>query len=233
MTGTFVKLNIQDHVATITIDRPPVNALSLPVFEELIQTFADLERDDNVRVAILTGAGEKAFCAGGDRVTSPNEAQTDRISRSQTAQLAILNARFPVIAAINGPCIGAGLMLAAMCDIIVASDRSYFSIPAIDLGKAVGGATIVSRILPQAKLRTMVYTGEKVPAAEFYRLGAIESVVPGSQLKDEARKFALILAAKDPACLRPAKRNLNEIEYMDLARGMNHEAEGIVKYNKA
>ena len=199
MTGS-IKLTVQDYVATVVMDRPPVNAQNSEFRQELITTFDSLTDREDVRVAILTGVG-KMFSAGADMKERPDPEHPgeywhfNRLARE--CFNAIAECAKPVIAAVNGPALGAGLGLAASCDIIMCSDNAQLGMPEIDVGLA-GGAAMLQTLFGRSRARRMFYTGWRVPADELYRSGVVECCVPLDQLMPEAMKIATDIASKSP-----------------------------------
>lgn len=231
MDTAIIKTDISDHIATLTIDRPPVNAMNRQMFDEVQAAFDALNNRPDVRVAIFTGAG-KCFCAGADmkaRAASLEGQQAPRPgamwAHSRAAREAfnsILECSVPVICAINGPALGGGLALVASCDILIAAESAVLGLPEIDVG-LLGGGRHTQRLLGVYKARKMMYTGERLGAAELYRLGIVEKVVPPAQLLAEARALAQTIAAKSPLAIKLAKHAMNTIEFMDLRDGYRFE----------
>ena len=222
---SLVKLEIRDRIAIITLDNPPVNALSAEGQVEIYETFDSLHEQDEAVVAVFTGAGRRAFCAGADiraRLDGDARFPEDHGRRAREAFNSIYECPIPVIGAINGPALGAGLALAASCDYLIASENANFALPEIDVG-LMGGARHLGRLFPQGVTRRLHYTADRLPAAEAYRLGAVHKVVPSDQLMDAAMEEARIIAAKMPKGIRLAKEGLNMIEWMDLKNGYRFE----------
>jgi enoyl-CoA hydratase len=213
------RLDVADGIATVTFDRPPVNAQNRRTREELIRVFDTLSDRDDVRVAILTGTGNM-FSAGADlkeRVDLVHE-PGDYVRHNRLVReffYAVTDCSKPVIAAINGPAIGAGFVLMLACDIMIASDNAYFSMPEINVGLA-GGARFLMEHVARSKLRSIYFTGRRVPAAELYRLGVIEACPPREQLMETALDLAREIAAKSPLAIRHIKRALNTIEELPV-----------------
>lgn len=223
MTGD-ITLNIQGGVARVTIDHAPVNAISRHLLARIAEVFDALHHHPDASVAVLTGAGERAFCAGADlKDTSSDNWKTPDHGRSmRTALEAIYECAIPVIAAVNGPALGGGLALVASCDYAIASDRATFGLPEIDMG-VLGGARHAAQLFPMNMVRRMHYSAARIDAAEAYRLGAVVRVVPHHRLMEEAMLEAALLARKMPMGLRLAKENLNAIEWMDVKNGYRFE----------
>ncbi len=222
---SLVKLEIRDRIAIVTLDNPPVNALSSEGQVQIYETFDSLHEQDEVVVAVFTGAGQRAFCAGADiraRLDGDARFPEDHGRRAREAFNSIYECPIPVIGAINGPALGAGLALAASCDYLIASENANFALPEIDVG-LMGGARHLGRLFPQGVTRRLHYTADRLPAAEAYRLGAVHKVVPSDQLMDAALEEARVIAAKMPMGIRLAKEGLNMIEWMDLKNGYRFE----------
>ncbi len=218
-------VGIEGHVATVTLDRPPVNAVTRSTMAEIRDAFRSFDDRRDVRVAIFTAAGERAFMAGVDlrsvdrKLSDPDRVPptlvTDPARVARDGMWAITDCAVPVIGAINGPALGAGLAYAACCDILVASESATFGAPEINVG-LLGASAHVSMLVGRYKAREMFFTGEAVSAAELHRFGAIRAVVPQAQLMDTARALAEELAAKSPIALRLAKESMNRVEYLPL-----------------
>jgi enoyl-CoA hydratase len=200
---------------------------------EIRDAFTALSDDRDVRVAVFTAAGDRAFIAGvdlrsyGERSRGPEVPAvyvTDPARVARDAMWAITDCAVPVIAAVNGPAIGAGLAFAACCDIILAAEEATFGATEINVG-LLGASSHVSLLVGRHKARELFFTGEVVPAAELYRLGAVRAVVPSDRLAEEARALALSLAAKSPIALRLAKESMNRVEFLPLKDAYRTEQE--------
>jgi enoyl-CoA hydratase len=212
----IVTLEVADHIAVVTLNRPPVNAVNAAMRERLIQIFDDITDREDVRVAVLTGNG-KVFSAGADLKDRPYPNKPgafwhhNRTTR-ETGN-AIKECAKPVIAAVNGAALGAGFGLMAACDIMLAAEEATFGMPEIDVGLA-GGAAMLSELLGKSRVRRMMFTGMRVPAAELYRLGVIEAALPREQLMPEAMKIAAEIASKAPLGVKYAKHSCNFVTLM-------------------
>jgi enoyl-CoA hydratase len=220
------RLDVTDGIATVVFDRPPVNAQNLKSREEFIALFDTLGDRDDVRVVVLTGIGDM-FSAGADIKERVGMVQKpgDYTRNNRTVREFFYAARDcakPVIAAVNGPAMGAGFALAFSCDIVIASENAYFAMPEINIGLA-GGAKFLMEHLGRSKARAMYLTGRRVPAAEFYRLGAIEACVPRDKLMETAMELARDIAGKSPFAVRHIKRTLNAIEEMPVRDAYRYE----------
>ena len=219
-----VRLEVQDYVAIVTLDRPPANALDGETYVALAGVFDDLTEREDVRVAVLTGAG-KIFCAGVDLKARWGNAPGAQWSANRGARESfhsIAECKVPVVAAINGPALGAGLALVASCDILVASERASLGLPEIEVG-LLGGARHAQRLFGHSKTRRMMFTGLRIPGEELARLGVVEECVPHPKLMDTALGIAGEIAAKSPVAIRLAKDTLNAIEFMSLRDGYRFE----------
>src|SRR5258707_11281764 len=204
-----VRLDAADFIATVTMDRLPVNAQNQKAREELIRVFDAIGDRDDVRVAILTAAG-KVFSAGADvkervgLVQEPGDyIRNNRLVREYF--YAVSDCTKPVICAVNGPAFGAGFALMLACDIMLASEDAYFVIPELDVGLA-GGAGFLMQHFSKSMARFMYFTARRIPAAELYRLGVITACVPREKLTDEAMAIAREIAAKSPLAIQKVKR---------------------------
>jgi enoyl-CoA hydratase len=221
-----VRLDVADHIATVTIDRPPVNAQNQKAREELMRVFDAISDRDDVRVAILTATG-KVFSAGADvkeRVNLVKEPgdyiRNNRLVREHF--YAISDCAKPVICAANGPGFGAGFALMLACDIMLASEDAYFVMPELDVGLA-GGARFLMDHFGKSMARYIYFTGRRIPAAELYRLGVITACVPREKLMDEATRIAREIAATSPVAVRQVERAFNVVEEMPSRDGYRFE----------
>lgn len=215
-------VDIRDGIATVTLDRPPVNAIDHQAMVDLVDIFDSFADDRSVRVAVFTAAGDRAFMAGLDLKTvgaGPSDVPPSRLvdpgRSARDAMWAITDCAVPVIAAVNGPAIGAGLAFAACCDVIFAAETATFGTTEINVG-LLGASAHLSALVGRHKAREMFFTGEMVEAAELQRLGAVRAVVPRDRLDETAREFAAQLAAKSPLALRMAKASMNHVEGLSL-----------------
>jgi len=217
------------HVVTLTLNRPKKrNALSgEDVFSAFEETFNRMNRDTSVRVAILTGAGS-AFCAGGD-VKQMRERQgmfggapaqiLERYRQGiQRIPLAFAKLDVPIIAAVNGPAIGAGCDLACMCDIRIACESAKFAESFVKLGivPGDGGAWLLPRVVGLPRACELAFTGDTIDARSALAMGLVSRVVPDRQLLDEARALALRIAANPPQALRWTKWLIREGQHSRL-----------------
>jgi enoyl-CoA hydratase len=221
------KSSIEGHpnVFVLTLDRPPVNALALETYDEIARTFASVGDDPAVRAIVLTGGGERAFSAGADlkAVSQATPATTEARARAARVMFeAIRHAPVPVIAAVNGVALGAGLVVASVCDVIVASDRARFGLPEIDVG-LMGGTKHLGRLVPPGVMRWMAFTGARVDGDFLARFGAVHSVVPADRLMPAALAIADEIAGKSPAAIRMMKQMIDLTEELPVAQGYRAE----------
>ena len=210
-------------IAEIVIDVPPVNALTVAGWFELADVVRASGADPEVRVVIVRAEG-KGFCAGVDI----KELQADPqaiigVNRGcYAAFAAVYECEVPVIAAVHGFCLGGGIGIAGNADVVIASDDATFGLPEVDRG-ALGAATHLARLVPQHRMRSMVYTGEKATADELHGYGSVYRVVERGRLETSARELAKTIASKSPTIIRRAKESLNGIDPVDVKRSYRFE----------
>jgi enoyl-CoA hydratase/carnithine racemase len=221
-----LKVTVEDGVALLQLNFPPVNALSRTLTEELTRALDIISETEAVRSLVLTGAG-KNFCAGADLkgrkdVIKGPGGLSAHSRRTRECFHAVRECTKPVVAAVNGAALGSGLALAASSDIIVVADTASFGLPEIDVG-LMGGASHAKRLFSHSLLRRMVLTGYRVSGADLYRLGIVEACVPMDALVETATEIARNIAAKSPLAVSLAKQTLNAIEDMTLRDGYRYE----------
>lgn len=227
MTDKSVLVEIKDKVAPVTLNRPPVNALNREMRREIVAIFDDISARDDIRCAVLTAQGS-VFCAGADLKDRPDAdipgdfLEHNRITR-ETGN-AIRECAKPVIAAINGAALGAGLGLAAACDILYASDNATFGMPEINVGLA-GGASMLRTLFGRSTARRMFFTGQRLTAAELLQRNVLEAVLPPEELLPVAMKLAHEIAAKAPLAVIYAKRAANMVDVMPQRDAYRFEQE--------
>ena len=201
-------------VATLTLNRPDkLNALNELLFDELAVALDDLERDAGIRVAILTGAGDKAFAAGADieamSAMTPVRAKAFA-DKGHAVGARIEGAHFPMIAAVNGFALGGGCELALACDFLYASDRAKLGQPEVNLGvmPGFGGTQRLARRVGIARARELCYTGDVIGAEEALRMGLVNAVVPHGELYARVLEVAKKIASKGPLAIAQCKRIL-------------------------
>jgi enoyl-CoA hydratase len=214
-----------DGVAECVMNHPPVNALPAAGWFMLGRTLRALGEDPAVRSVILRAEG-RGFNAGIDikeLQASQDFAALVEVNRGCAAAFAaVYECQVPVVAAVHGFCLGGGVGLAGNADIVVASEDATFGLPEVERG-ALGAATHLARLVPQHRMRAMVYTSATATAAELHGYGSVLRVVPHGQLRDAALEVASQIAAKDPAVIRAAKESLNGIDPVDVRRSYRYE----------
>jgi E-phenylitaconyl-CoA hydratase len=219
-------------VSVVTLDaEESLNALTIPDLLQLREVLSACQDDEAVRAIVITGAGDKAFCAGANlKQTQPSAAHfANGVFKSRRAEslqqgytrlidLTDLEIWKPMIAAINGYCLGGGLELALQCDIRVAADSASFGLPEVKLASvpAVGGVQYLLRAIPAAHAMKLALTGDVITAAEAYRIGLVSDVVARARLDEEAMAVASRIAANGPLAVQTAKKLA--VETAHLAR---------------
>ena len=215
----------QGGVGEVVVDCPPVNALRVADWFSLADQVGDLGRNPDVRVVILRAEG-RGFNAGVDIKEMQESDGFDALIGANrgcfAAFASVYECAVPVIAAVHGFCLGGGIGLVGNSDVIVASEDAFFGLPEVDRG-ALGAATHLSRLVPQHKMRAMVYTSTTVTAQELHSYGSVWKVTTREKLLDEARDLAGSIAAKSPAVIRAAKESLNGIDPWDVKRSYRFE----------
>lgn len=218
-----IDVRIEDGIAELLLNHPPVNALDSRGWAKLAETVAALGHNEAVRVVLIAAEG-RGFCAGvdikelaadGTRIVDVNRGCYDAFA-------AIYDCAVPVISAVHGFCLGGGIGIAGASDLVIASEDASFGLPEIDRG-ALGAATHLMRLFGMQKTRRMLYTGEPIPAAEAWRCGGLEAVVPRDELRPAARALAARIASKSPKAMRLAKWSLNGIELLDIKKSYRFE----------
>jgi enoyl-CoA hydratase len=217
-----LKLEVADYVATVTLDRPPVNAMNLAMRQEIVRVFDELHDREDVRAVVLTANG-KAFCAGADLKERPNIAGEPgaypRHNRQTRATFdSVMECGKPVV----GLGIGAGCVLAFCADIILVAEESYLAMTEVDVGLA-GGVRHVLRHLGQSDARLMIYTARRMAGPDLVRMGAASLCLPREALLAEAQKIGREIAAKVPLAIQAAKKSFQVTEYMPLHEGYRFE----------
>ncbi len=225
-----VKVSVEDRIAIVTIDHRPVNALNRQTLQELGQVLDGISADPAVKVVIITGGGSLAFVAGADlkevgQLKSPQEAQ-EMATLGQSVFLKLQHLSKPVIAAINGICLGGGLELAMSCHLRISGDRVRFGQPEITLGiiPGWGGTQRLPRLIGKAKAAEWILTGDIVMAQEAYRLGLINHVVPQDQVLKAAKDLARKIASKGAVAIAQSLKAIESGMDLPLAEGLAQEA---------
>jgi enoyl-CoA hydratase len=230
MAYETIILEKKERIAAITLNRPPMNPLNRRMYEELGQAAEELDADPEVKVVIITGAGEKAFAAGldvkeveGKTVTGMKGFQA--FSRDASARVAAIEK--PVIAAINGLCLGGALELALCCDLRIASEGTRFGQPEITLGiiPGGGGTQRLPRLIGAARAKELFFTGNMFDAPAALEMGLVSKVVPPDKLMEEAMALATTIAAMPAVALKMIKHAVDHGINMDLNSALAFEGE--------
>jgi enoyl-CoA hydratase len=215
----------KDGIGLLTLDRPEkMNALSNELIEELQRFLDEVETDNELRVLVVTGAGEKAFVAGADiqELVDRDALMGRRVSRTRQGIFSRLeNLPIPVIAAVNGYALGGGLELALACSIRIASQQAQFGAPEVKLGiiPGDGGTQRLPRLVGLGRAMEMILTGDFIDALEAYRIGLVNKVVPHEELMENAIALAQKIAKRPPLAVRYAKEAVNRSQEGDTVSG--------------
>ena len=235
----YVRTEITDRIAVLTIDHPPVNSFNRQVVTELDEATDQPLADDEVKAIVITGGGTNAFVAGADiseikaLLEEPGDtyaAPREFIERGQALFLKIEMATKPVIAAINGYCLGGGLELAMACHMRICSDRARLGQPEINLGiiPGWGGTQRLARMVGRGKAVEMILTGDMITAQEAYRVGLVNKVVPAGAVLKEARGLARKIVSRSRFACAAALRAITEGLAVPIEDGLRIEAECFV-----
>ena len=222
---------IQDSIALITFNRPKaLNALNGALIDELSDALDNVAANEDVKVLILTGSGDKSFVAGADitELATFNPLQGKLFSeKGQAAIFKLESLSIPVIAAVNGFALGGGSEIALACDFIYASENAKFGLPEITLGiiPGFGGTQRLPRLIGQNAAKELIFTGKMISAAEAQALGMVNRVCPADALMDEVRNTAQTIASRGRVSLRAAKQAVNRGMNVDIVTGCQIEVE--------
>jgi enoyl-CoA hydratase/carnithine racemase len=232
MEFKFIIYEKSEGVATITLNRPEaLNAFSKEVVAEVLRAVEDVKSDENVRVVVLTGAGEKAFSAGADikAMAGMTALKARELSlMGESLCLAFENLEKPVVAAINGYALGGGLEVAMACDLRIASENASMGQTEVNIGliPGWGGTQRLTRLVGMTKAKELVFTGKKFDARTAEQLGIMNMVVPADRFRETVRQFAIELASKPPVALKVAKALINKGANISLDSALALEREG-------
>lgn len=231
MGELLVHYEIENRVAIVSLDHPPMNALDVPTKEQLCDVFTELDaKRAEIRAVILKGAGDKAFAAGAD-IKAFLDLQPDtakrRLMNSHSIYAVVENCQWPVIAAIHGYCLGGGLELALCCDIRYAEDSAQFGFPEVSLSifPGNGGMKRALYYIQLGRMKELVYTGEVIGAEEALRVGLIEKVVPTGTVLEKAKELAAKIMKRGPLGVAAAKKVLNRTRDLSLEEGLELESD--------
>jgi len=234
--GEFIEVEQQEgRVALVTIDNPPVNALSAALLNELSGELARLDGEDDARAIVVRGGGDRAFVAGADIKEFPSLRETPREGGSargiQKVGAEIERLRTPVVAAIHGFCLGGGLELAMACDVRVAAEDAQLGQPEIKLGLLPGGGGTqrLPRLVGHGRALLLNMTGDPISGTQAYEWGLVERVVPREQLLDAALEIARTIAERSPHAIAVIKEIAAETRDLPLADGLRREAEAFLR----
>jgi enoyl-CoA hydratase/carnithine racemase len=215
----------ESHIATLTLNRPEaLNAISRKLAAELLATCEVLTEREDVRAVIVTGAGERAFCAGADlkerRMLAPDERAAHTVAIEAAAE-ALAALPMPTIAAVRGFALAGGAELAIACDLRVAADDATFGFPEVKIGifPGAGGALRLPRLVGGGAARDLLFTGRQVTAEEAFRLGLVDRLVPAGSVLEDAAGLAASIAANAPLAVRAVKRAVEESHGTPLDEG--------------
>jgi enoyl-CoA hydratase len=220
---------VEDGISTITFNRPEtLNALNSELLKEFSQALDEISANEDIRVLILTGAGEKSFVAGADitELATFNALQAKRFSeRGHFMMNKLQELPIPVIAAVNGFALGGGSEIALACDFIYASENAMFGQLEINLGiiPGFGGTQRLPRLIGKNMAKELIFTGKMIPAAEAHTIGMVNRVCSQESLMDEVIKTAKNIVSKGKASLRAAKQAINSGMNVDLNSGCSIE----------
>ena len=230
MSPALVQYEINDFIAQVTLNNPPMNPLTAEAKQDLGRVFRELdEKSDQVRAVVLAGGGEKAFAAGADIkafLELTPETALPRLERSHEMFSLVENYRWPVIAAIRGFCLGGGLELALCCDIRYAAEDAVLGFPEVNLSifPGNGGMARGLHYLGLGRFKELVYTGRRISAAEAYEYGLVEKVVPSEALMEEALGLAKSIAKRGPLGVAGAKKVINQTRDLAVSEALAVES---------
>jgi enoyl-CoA hydratase len=230
MAYETIILEKKGRVATITLNRPPMNPLNRRMYEEFGQAADELNADPEVKVVIITGAGEKTFAAGLDVKEVEGKSVTEMKDCSRDASARVAAIEKPVIAAINGLALGGGLEIALCCDLRIASEGARFGQPEVTLGiiPGGGGTQRLSRLIGAARAKELLFTGQMIDAQTALHMGLVSKVVPPDTLMEEAMALATTIAAMPAVALKMIKHAVDHGINMDLNSALTYEGECFV-----
>ncbi len=237
MSYEFIKTEKKGHILVVTMNRPEVyNAVHVDMHNEMAACWDAFAADQDLWIAVLTGAGDKAFCAGND--LKATAAGGSKAKMTDTG-FAGLSSRFdlekPIIAAVNGFAMGGGFETALSCDIILASDQAKFALPEVKVGffAAASGVQRLSRYIGRLAAQEMMYTGRTIMADEALSLGCVNAVYPADELMAKAMEKAEQLCSVSPSAVKATKRVLNDMYIRDGMQGsIAYSREVIVDLSK-
>jgi len=216
-------------IAYVTLNRPQaLNAFNVQMRDDLYEILTAIKQDDEVRVAVFKGSGEKAFCAGADLkefLTAPSVVNARKIRAGRDLWRLFLSTPQPLIAALHGFVLGSGIEIALFCDLRIASEDVVFGLPEVGLGilPGAGGTQTLPRIMEMAGALDMLLTGRRLNGQEAYQMGLANLIVPRSELMRKVDEIAQTIASFDPAAIQNAKQAVIKGMDMPLAQGLDLE----------
>ncbi|MFO8057620.1 MAG: enoyl-CoA hydratase-related protein [bacterium] len=226
MSEDLVLLEVEEYIGTVTINRPKqMNALNTDLLYRLREVLLECGRREDVKVIIITGAGEKSFVAGADIAEMKEMTPRDGMLFAETGQSVfslIEQIPKPVLAAVNGYALGGGTELAIACDITLASEKARFGTPEVNLGvfPAFGGTQRLTRLLGKARAKEIIFSGEMFDATRALAIGLINRVCPPEELMEETRNLARTIMSKGPVALELAKKSIESGFDLDLSKAL-------------
>ncbi|PID04061.1 MULTISPECIES: enoyl-CoA hydratase/isomerase family protein [unclassified Sporosarcina] len=228
---SVVKVEKQDKIAIVTIDNPPMNTMSEEVIQALGETFAKLNADSEVLAIIITGAGERAFMAGGEIKDFPEKMGNSNLVPEFLKTHKILNSidfsPKPTIAVLNGYALGGGCELALTCDLRISEEQALLGVPESTLGLLPGGGGTqrLPRLIGEARAKELMFTGEHITAEEALRIGLVNRVVPKGEGLDAGLKLAKKICRNSPTAVRNIKKAVDEGLELPFNKAIEREAE--------
>ncbi|HEY3060444.1 MAG TPA: enoyl-CoA hydratase/isomerase family protein [Chloroflexota bacterium] len=242
MTGESpILVERRGSVGLITLNRPAkLNALNAELMDQLEQALREMDEDDEIAAIVLTGAGERAFSAGGDMSEQIEAIDGARQARRGNPSAGIRGCKTPTLAAIRGYCYGGAALLAISCDIRNSGEDGRFKFHGASYGRALGGA-ILPRIVGTAKAKELLFTGDDVPAAEALRIGLVNHVVPSAEVVEFTLAMAERIAANSPRAVQTIKATIELALPMEQAqvfenqanRDLAHSADSVARFRRA
>lgn len=225
MTDAISTTRVEPEIAVVTVNSPPVNALTVQGWFDLADAVTEAGRDPGCHVVVLRAEG-RGFNAGVDIKEIQNDSAYEKLIGANhgcaAAFSAVYDCAVPVIAAVHGFCLGGGIGLVGNADVVVASDDATFGLPEVDRG-ALGAATHLARLVPQHLMRTLYYTASTIDAHQLHHHGSVHQVVPKAELDETALALARDIAAKDTRVIRAAKQAINGIDPQPVHRSYRYE----------
>ncbi len=228
-----IAVSVDDDVATVTLNRPSrYNALGARIVSELSEALEDIEGSERIRVMILTGAGEKAFCSGVDLKERAGMSADERWAHNRQLNAfaeRLARLQMPTIAALNGLAFGGGLEITLACDFRISVEDARFALPEVGIGivPGAGGTQRLPRLIGPTRAKELIFTGERINADTALEMGLVSKSVPRSSLMDEARGLAGRISANSPLALAYAKAAVDLSSETTLEQGLRYETAAI------